>query len=71
MAGVYQPKIREELIPRLYRMAKARRVPMTHLVSEIVEAALETFERGAEAVTDPPVHYQSSPNPKRKGRKRT
>ena len=42
---MYTPKIREDLIPQLYRAAKARKVPMTRLVSEIVAAALAHFER--------------------------
>ena len=37
---MYSPPIREELIPPLYRLAKARRVPMTRLVSDILAAAL-------------------------------
>ncbi len=37
---MYSPQIRAELIPPLYRLAKARRVPMTRLVSEILAAAL-------------------------------
>ncbi len=39
---MYSPQIREELIPPLYRLAKARRIPMTRLVSEILAAALAT-----------------------------
>jgi hypothetical protein len=42
---MYTPKIREDLIPRLYRAAKARKIPMTRLVSEIVAVALAHFER--------------------------
>jgi hypothetical protein len=38
--GIYSPRIREELIPPLYRRAKARGVPMTRLVSDILAAAL-------------------------------
>ena len=37
---MYSPQIREDLIPPLYRLAKARRVPMTRLVSDILAAAL-------------------------------
>lgn len=37
---MYSPKIREDLIPPLYRLAKARRVPMTRLASGILAAAL-------------------------------
>ena len=37
---MYSPKVREELIPKLWRLAKARRVPMTKLVNEFIEEAL-------------------------------
>jgi hypothetical protein len=37
---MYSPRIDEDLIPPLYRMAKARRIPMTRLVSEILKEAL-------------------------------
>ena len=37
---MYSPRIREDLIPPLYRLAKARGVPMTRLVSDILAAAL-------------------------------
>ena len=37
---MYSPRIREDLIPPLYRLAKARGVPMTRLVSDILGAAL-------------------------------
>lgn len=49
----YSPRVREDLIPRLYRAAKARRIPMTRLVSQLLEMALENLERG-EAVHEPP-----------------
>jgi hypothetical protein len=37
---MYSPQIRADLIPPLYRLAKARRVPMTRLVSDILATAL-------------------------------
>lgn len=37
---MYSPKISEDLIPRLYRMAKDRRTPMTRLVDGIIRNAL-------------------------------
>ena len=37
---MYTPKIRDDLIPRLYRAAKARKAPMTKLVSTLLETAL-------------------------------
>lgn len=35
--GTYTPKIREDLIPILYHLAKRQKMPMTRLVNEIVE----------------------------------
>lgn len=37
---MYSPKIAEDLIPRLYRRAKAECVPMTRLVDRIIRVAL-------------------------------
>lgn len=41
---MYSPRIDEALIPPLYRLAKARRVPMTRLVSEILQEALGSID---------------------------
>jgi hypothetical protein len=41
---MYSPKINEELIPRLYRLRKLKRMPMTRLVNEILEKALSEIE---------------------------
>lgn len=38
--GMYSPKIAAEFIPRLYRRAKIKGVPMTKEVNEIIGAAL-------------------------------
>jgi hypothetical protein len=38
--SMYSPKIREDLIPRLYRAANAEGIPMTMLVNRILEKAL-------------------------------
>jgi hypothetical protein len=37
---MYSPKIREELIPKLWRLARTRKVPMTKLVNGFIEEAL-------------------------------
>jgi predicted DNA-binding protein len=37
---MYSPKIPESLVPRLYRLAKSQRRPMTRLVAEAVELYL-------------------------------
>ncbi len=49
---MYSPRIREDLIPPLYRLAKARGVPMTRLVSEILAAALAAVQVEAVAVVE-------------------
>lgn len=41
---MYSPRIRDELIPRLYLIAKARGVRMTTLVNGIIEKALHEME---------------------------
>lgn len=41
---MYSPKIKEELVPQLYKMAKQRKIPMTKLVNEILETALDENE---------------------------
>ncbi len=41
---MYSPKIDEELIPRLYRLRKLRRIPMTRLVNEILREAIAEME---------------------------
>ena len=37
---MYTPKISEELVPVLYRLAKDRRMPMTRLVDWIIRQSL-------------------------------
>ena len=37
---MYSPKISEDLIPQLYRMAKDRKMPMTRLVDHIIRRSL-------------------------------
>ena len=49
---MYSPRIREDLIRPLYRLAKARGVPMTRLVSDIVAAALATVQVEEVAVVE-------------------
>ena len=46
---MYSPKIREEVVRVLYRMAKDRQMPMTELVHELLVGALERSELPAEA----------------------
>ncbi len=37
---MYSPKIRDELIPKIYEIARAKGIRMTTLVNEIIEKAL-------------------------------
>jgi hypothetical protein len=37
---MYSPKIKEELIPVLYHLAKSKGFRMTHLVNQIISEAL-------------------------------
>lgn len=45
---MYSPKIDEELIPRLYRLRKLKKIPMTRLVNGILENALLELEKEEE-----------------------
>ena len=38
---MYSPKIRDELIPKIYETARAKGIRMTTLVNEIIEKALD------------------------------
>ena len=50
---MYSPKIREDLIPRIYQAGRAARVPMTRWVTHAVEMAL----------ADPPQSGGEDPQP--------
>jgi hypothetical protein len=41
---MYSPKIREDLIPRLYRLAKSRKRAMTILVNDLLQKAVDELE---------------------------
>jgi len=41
---MYSPKIKEDLIPKLYRRAKGEGIPMTRLVDKIVRKSLNSKE---------------------------
>jgi hypothetical protein len=41
---MYSPKISEELIPVLYKIAKVQKIPMTRLVDQIIEESLKKFD---------------------------
>jgi predicted DNA-binding protein len=41
---MYSPKIKDELIPKIYQISKAKGMRMTTLVNEILKKALEKME---------------------------
>ena len=41
---MYSPKIDEELIPRIYRLGKLKKVPMTRLVNDILQRGVLEIE---------------------------
>ena len=41
---MYSPKIDEEIIPRIYRMGKLMKMPMTRLVNKILQRGLSDLE---------------------------
>ena len=53
---MYSPKIRDDLIPLLYRLARQEGKPMTRLVDEILRVEVEKRSRQV-------VDQQSIPNP--------
>ena len=48
---MYSPKVREDLIPRIYRAAKSAKIAMTKWVNQVIEEALppESKEKDQEA----------------------
>ena len=53
---MYTPKISEELVPVLYRLAKERRMPMTRFVDGLIRQALtfNNLKAGRPEQVDPP-----------------
>ncbi len=50
---MYSPKIREDLVPRIYRAAKEKKLPMTTWVNQAVELCLrETAHKPQQPDTD-------------------
>lgn len=59
---MYQPKIRDDLIKRLYQVAKFHDVPMTRMINEIMEIGLGRFELRAIEIKEIPLGYWSDDN---------
>lgn len=64
---MYSPKIPDRLIPVLYRLARARRQPMTTLVAEILDAYLNGIDSPHRA-TATPATSESRLAPRGRGR---
>lgn len=37
---MYSPKIKEDLIPKIYQLARIKRIPMTKLVNQVLEKSI-------------------------------
>ena len=59
---MYSPKISDEYIPELYRIAKGRGIHMTRLVNEFIEKALADIKKnnGRDAGTQEVSHEKDS-----------
>ena len=64
---MYSPKVPEQLIPRLYQLAKNRRIPMTRLVAQLIQLGLTHLER--ETSHDPAPTHENPPVPHQQERK--
>jgi hypothetical protein len=63
---MYSPRIPERLIPVLYRLARARRQPMTALVAELLDGRLaELARQDAPAASPAPPSPAADPPPAR------
>lgn len=50
---MYSPKISDDLIPRLYHLGKARKMPMTRLVDGMIRDALKSMSAPGETQVSP------------------
>lgn len=49
---MYSPKINEELIPDLYKIAKAKKIPMVRLVNDILSETLKNIRLEGQVVRE-------------------
>ena len=59
---MYQPKIRDDLIPRLYRLGKALDVPMTGIANVLLELGIKRLEATLVQMGYTPPTPSDSPN---------
>ena len=64
---MYSPKIRDDLIPLLYRLARQEGKPMTRLVDEILRAEVERRLQtaGEHPIPDPAESLKKTPDERR------
>ena len=53
--SMYSPKIREDLIPKLYKLKRRHQKAMTHIIDEILRP--EVLKRYAEIIQEEQVFY--------------
>ena len=51
-SAMYSPKVKEDLIPILYKLAKQEQKPMTALVDEMIRAEIANRNGNVEASND-------------------
>ncbi len=59
---MYQPKLRDDLIPRLYRLGKALDVPMTGIANVLLELGIKRLEATLVQMGYTPFITSDSPN---------
>ena len=59
---MYSPKINEELIPRLYRLRRLKKIPMTRLVNQMIATVLPEMEK-REGLSNPEAEVDDASEP--------
>jgi len=59
---MYSPKINEELIPRLYRLRRLKKIPMTRLVNQMIATVLPELEK-REGISNPEAEVDDACEP--------
>jgi hypothetical protein len=59
---MYSPKINEELIPRLYRLRRLKKIPMTRLVNQMIATVLPELEK-REGISNPEAEVDDPSEP--------
>ena len=59
---MYRPKIRDDLVPRLYRLGKVLDVPMTGIANVLMELGIKRLEETLTQMGYTPPTPSDSPN---------